>query len=286
MPGRDGPGELSIARTGESLQTALNRFSGRCVGLVPTMGALHDGHLSLLRAARQDCDVVVASLFVNPTQFGEGEDFAEYPRDEARDFALFRENGVDVVFAPGVESIYPDGVGVTVLASELAEGLCGASRPGHFDGVVTVVAALFEQCAPERAYFGEKDYQQLKVIERMADDHGFRVEVVGVPIVREPDGLAMSSRNAYLTPGQRTRAPELFRTLRAMADRIGPEADLKALCSWGRTRLLEAGFEPIDYLEVCDGTTLRPASVYRQGLRLFVAAHLGETRLIDNLPVE
>lgn len=276
----------TVLRTAAELADTLApaRAEGRFIGLVPTMGALHDGHLSLVRRARRDCGMVVASLFVNPTQFGEGEDFDRYPRDEAQDVALFGGHGVDIVYAPDVAEMYPNGREITVTVKGLTEGLCGAVRPGHFDGVTTVVSRLFDQCRPDVAYFGEKDYQQLKVIERMVEERGYGIRIIGVPIVREPDGLAMSSRNAYLTEEQRRIAPLLHGTLFAVAGRLFPGVDLAAQCCWGRTALLEAGFDSVDYFEIRDAKTLEPAESYYRGLRLFAAARLGATRLIDNIP--
>ena len=276
---------MLVTRTHDALTSELSPRRPASVGLVPTMGALHEGHLSLVSAARQDCDKVVASLFVNPTQFGDGEDFTRYPRDEARDLDLFREYGVDIVYAPGLETIYPDGSAVTVRASDLARGLCGDLRPGHFDGVVTVVSRLLAHCSPDRAYFGEKDYQQLKVIERMVQDLDLPVQIVGMPIIREPDGLALSSRNTYLTAGQRRIAPVLFETISSVASDLGPGDNLQALCARSWNRLLDAGFDQVDYLEVRDSEMLAPAVHYRSGLRVFAAAWLGRTRLIDNLQV-
>lgn len=277
-----------IVRTAADLQAALAPFrdDGTYVGLVPTMGALHDGHLSLMHRARRDCGVVVASLFVNPTQFGAGEDFESYPRDEERDLRLFGENGVRIVYAPDVAEMYPNGPEITVTVDGLTRGMCGDARPGHFDGVTTVVSRLFDHCKPDAAYFGEKDYQQLKVIERMVEDLALPVRVFGVPIVREKDGLALSSRNAYLDPDQRRIAPALHGTLFAVAGRLAPEVDLARQCDWGREALLEAGFDQVDYFEIRDGIKLDPAETYHRGVRVFAAAWLGKTRLIDNVAVE
>ena len=278
----------AVARTPAAIASALSRHRrrGAAIGLVPTMGALHDGHLSLVRRARRDCGIVVASLFVNPTQFAPGEDFERYPRDEKRDLGLFGAHGVDVVYAPGVDDIYPDGPAATLAAApELADGLCGAARPGHFDGVVTVVARLFRHCRPDVAYFGEKDYQQFRVIERMAADLGLPVRIVAMPILREGDGLALSSRNAYLSPAERRAAPALHGTLRDVARGLAPGADVAAACARGRAALAAAGFDRVDYLEVRDGATLRPALRHGPGLRVFAAAWLGGTRLIDNVAV-
>lgn len=278
-----------VARTPREIAERLSpwRRRGGSIGLVPTMGALHDGHLSLLAGARRDCDVVVASLFVNPTQFGPNEDFDRYPRDQRRDLELFREHGADVVYAPGVADVYPDGPEVTVAAApDLAGVLCGAARPGHFDGVATVVSRLFAHCLPDAAYFGEKDYQQLRIVERMAGDLEPPVRVVGMPIVREPDGLAMSSRNAYLSGAQRRTAPALHAALAEAARALRAGASATEIAARGRARLEEAGFDGVDYLDVRDGATLEAAERHRPGLRVFAAARLGRTRLIDNVAAD
>lgn len=250
------------------------------------MGALHEGHLELVKRARRDCGLVIASLFVNPTQFGEGEDFDAYPRNEAEDIALFDAHGVDFVYAPDAAEMYPDGFGITVAVSGITEGLCGAARPGHFDGVTTVVSRLFEHCAPDVAYFGEKDYQQFKVVQRMVEELELNIRIVGIPTVRERDGLALSSRNAYLNPGQRRAAPALYGTMFALAGRLHDGVDIAAQCAWGRQALLDAGFDSVDYFEICDADTLVSASANADNLRIFASARLGATRLIDNMPVD
>lgn len=286
--GTGGASSLRIIRTADELRSAVEhvRENGTVVGLVPTMGALHEGHLALVRRARRDCGLVVASLFINPTQFGENEDFDSYPRDEARDLALFEQNGVDIVYAPGVDEMYPDGFVITVTVAGLTEGLCGATRPGHFDGVTTVVSRLFDHCRPDAAYFGEKDYQQLKVIQQMVRDLDLPIRVVGIPIVRERDGLALSSRNAYLDVSERRIAPALPGTMLAVAGRLADGVDLEAQCRWGSDALLDAGFDRVDYFEFRDTETLEPAEAFRPGLRIFAAAWLRGTRLIDNLAVD
>ncbi len=279
---------LTILRTAADLRAATQPFrdDGKLVGLVPTMGALHEGHLELVKRARRDCGLVIASLFVNPTQFGEGEDFDAYPRNEAEDIALFDAHGVDFVYAPDAAEMYPDGFGITVTVFGITEGLCGAARPGHFDGVTTVVSRLFEHCAPDVAYFGEKDYQQFKVVQRMVEELELNIRIVGIPTVRERDGLALSSRNAYLDPGQRRAAPALYGTMSALAERLHDGVDIAAQCAWGRQALLDAGFDSVDYFEICDANTLVPASANADNLRIFAAARLGATRLIDNMPVD
>jgi pantoate--beta-alanine ligase len=262
------------------------RRAGRVVGLVPTMGYLHDGHLSLMERARDECDVVAATIFVNPLQFGAGEDLASYPRDLDRDVTLCGEVGVDVVLAPPVEEMYPTPVQTSVSVAGLGEGLEGASRPGHFAGVATVVAKLFNIAGPCRAYFGVKDYQQLAVVTRMVHDLSFPVTVVPCPVFREPDGLAMSSRNVYLDPEERAAAPVVHRALQAGAAAIvAGERDAESV------RKLVAGIieaEPradLDYVEiVTDGTVDRPA-VLSGTVRLVTAVRIGRPRLLDNLAV-
>ena len=234
-------------------------------GLVPTMGALHAGHRALLRRARAECDEVVMSLFVNPAQFGPGEDFDRYPRDEERDRAIAAEDGVDRVFAPTVAEMYPDGFATTVSVGELGRSFEGAHRPGHFDGVATVVAKLFNLVRPDAAYFGQKDAQQLAVIRRMTADLALGVEIRAVETVREPDGLALSSRNAYLSPEERRRAPSLHR---ALVDRD--------------PSLIEGD---VDYLAVVDADTFAEVDP-RPGALVIGAARFGSTRLIDNIRIE
>lgn len=282
---------LTVLRTAAELRTATApyRADGVIIGLVPTMGALHAGHLTLVNRARLDCGLVIASLFVNPTQFGAGEDFAAYPRDEAEDFARFEAHGVDLVYAPDVGEMYPDGFAITVTVDGVTEGMCGAARPGHFDGVTTVVSRLFDHCRPDVAYFGEKDYQQLKVVEKMTEQLGLGIRIIGVPTVRARTGLALSSRNNYLSDAELRIASALYGTLTAVAGRL--DADISApglasLCEWGRRALLDSGFVRVDYFEIRDGATLAPAEEYRPGLRIFAAAWIGRTRLIDNLSVD
>jgi pantoate--beta-alanine ligase len=263
---------------------AAPRHAGRTIGLVPTMGYLHEGHLSLLRAARAECDVVVMSLFVNPTQFGAGEDLERYPRDERRDAELAAEAGVDLIYAPPVERVYPEGFSTTVEVGGLTEVLCGdpARRgPEHFRGVTTVVAKLFNSVQPDVAYFGRKDAQQLAVIRRMACDLDFPVRIEGLPIVREPDGLAMSSRNAYLGLDERRRATALSRALAAV-ERVAGAGSLKAALAAGREVLADAGIEP-EYFEARDAETLQPvAEPNGRPILVALAARVGRARLIDN----
>lgn len=278
---------LKLVRARDELRAVLDaeRRAGRTIGLVPTMGGLHEGHLSLLRAARAECDVVVMSLFVNPAQFAAGEDLDRYPRDERHDLELAGEAGADLVYAPAVEEVYPEGFATHVAVEGLTEVLCGdpARRgPGHFRGVTTVVAKLFNSVAPDVAYFGRKDAQQLAAIRRMARDLDFPVRIEGLPTVREADGLAMSSRNAYLGAEDRERASALYRALQAVerTARRGPLADaLEA----GRRELAAAGIEP-EYLEARDPDDLLPVvELGERPVLVAVAARVGPARLIDNI---
>jgi pantoate--beta-alanine ligase len=281
-------GDIAVARTVAALRDAVRRWRAlqETVALVPTMGALHRGHLALVEAARRHCDRVVASLFVNPKQFGPREDFAAYPRDEAADLAKFREGGVDLVFAPRVEEMYPAGFVTTIRVAGLGDELEGAQRPGHFDGVATVVSKLLLQCLADIALFGEKDYQQLLVVGRMARDLDIPVRIEGVATVREPDGLALSSRNVYLSPEERRVAPLLHRALTdtAAAMTAAPDA-VAASLETGLAALRQAGFVA-EYLELRDAADLTPMTRLDRPARLLVAARLGRTRLIDNIPVE
>ena len=263
------------------------RERGFSVGLVPTMGAVHAGHLALVDSADREADRVVVSLFVNPRQFGPGEDWSSYPRDEAADAALLAAAGADLMFAPDLAEVYPEGFGTTIAVGGVAEGLCGASRPGHFDGVATVVAKLFNMVGPDFAWFGEKDYQQLQVIKRLVRDLDLSVAVRGVATVREPDGLALSSRNAYLSPAERRAAPALYASLTALARALGAGAgDVAAEIARTADALREAGFDPIDYVAAVDAQTLAPLTgpISRPG-RALAAARLGRARLIDNVAV-
>jgi pantoate--beta-alanine ligase len=258
---------------------------GLTVGFVPTMGSLHAGHMSLLAAARFRADRVIASVFVNPLQFGPGEDFERYPRTPADDSRLLEEESCDLLFLPAVAEIYPQGRSSATLVSvkPLAEILEGAHRPGHFDGVATVVAKLFGIVQPEVAVFGEKDYQQLAIIRRMVLDLDIPVEIVGAPTVRSPDGLAMSSRNRYLSDAERARAPRIYAALRAAAERLhAGERDYAALSAWGSGELRATGMLP-DYFEVRDALSLLAPEPDSRELVILTAARLGRARLIDNL---
>jgi pantoate--beta-alanine ligase len=266
-------------------QVAQYRKAGEAVALVPTMGALHDGHLSLVRAARRKAQRVVVSIFVNPTQFAPTEDFKSYPRTFEADIAALREAGADVVWNPPVEVMYPsDFVTRIVPEGPATAGLEDASRPHFFGGVTTIVCKLLLQCLPDVAVFGEKDYQQLKVVAQMAKDLNIPSRIVGAPTVREKDGLAMSSRNAYLSDQERALAPLLHQVLRDCAARIGAGERAAGVLAKGRKTIARGGFV-LDYLELRDAETLAPATADAHALRLLVAAKLGKTRLIDNVAV-
>jgi len=260
------------------------RCEGKVVGFVPTMGALHEGHLSLIRRARQECDLVITSIFVNPTQFGPNEDYARYPRTLESDCALAEKAGCDVVFAPEVEAIYPREPLTKVHVDKLTEGLCGRSRPGHFDGVCTVVTLLFNLVRPHKAYFGLKDYQQYVVVKRMCADLHVGVEIVPCPLVREPDGLALSSRNKYLSPEERKAALVLFRALeKAKKAHQSGETSAQNLLKLVRETLEAEPLARVDYAELVDAETLEPVQAVQRPAVLALAVYLGDTRLIDNL---
>ena len=278
---------LKIARSVASLrrEVAAWRKRGDSVALVPTMGALHAGHMALVTRAGRLAKRTVVSLFVNPTQFGPHEDFAKYPRDEAADRAKLREAGVDLLFAPPVGEIYPEGFATVVSVSGIADGLDGLHRPGHFAGVATVVAKLLIETQADFALFGEKDYQQLRVVTRMARDLDLGVDVIGLATVRESDGLAMSSRNVYLSPEERATAPVLHRTMQDTAATLRAGDKVAAALAAGAARITKAGFA-LDYFEARHAETLQPIASLDDGpVRLLVAAKIGTTRLIDNIGV-
>jgi len=263
------------------------RTRGQRLGLVPTMGALHEGHLSLVRAARAQCDAVAASIFVNPTQFGPTEDLSKYPRQFERDCRLLEKEGVDLLFVPSVEEMYPSGVGTWVLIEGLSEKLDGRSRPGHFRGVTTIVAKLFHIIEPDAAFFGQKDAAQLAVIRRMVQDLNFAVEITACPIVRETDGLAMSSRNAYLGPEERARAVVLHRSLLRVQEMFqGGEREPGRLISAAKEVLAREAQVVLDYIEIVDPETLDPLVEISRRALVAVAVHVGSTRLIDNVLLE
>jgi pantoate--beta-alanine ligase len=254
------------------------------VGLVPTMGYLHEGHLSLVRRSKRDCDHTVVSIFVNPTQFGPNEDFERYPRDEARDLELLAGENVDAVFMPAVEEMYPPGFDEWVeVHGPVAERLEGEHRPGHFRGVTTIVARLFRTVRPDRAYFGQKDAQQLRVIRRMTADLGLPVDVIGIPTVREPDGLAMSSRNVYLAPEDRRAALVLSRALRYAEERVrAGETDAAAIRHQVESMIRAEPAVALEYVSLSDETTLEEIGTIDRPALLLLAARVGPTRLIDN----
>ena len=280
---------IDTVRTIADLRAQVRAWkaAGHTVGMVPTMGALHEGHLSLVRLAKSRADRVLASLFVNPTQFGPNEDFDAYPRDEARDAALLAGAGCDLLYAPNVTEMYPPGASTTVTVAGVSEPLDGAARPGHFAGVATVVTKLLNQAQPDVAVFGEKDYQQLQVIKRLVADLDLPVEIVGGPTARAEDGLALSSRNAYLNEAERAAAPTLSRALRAAAEALRSGARVDDVETQALASIEAGGFSSIDYFEVrgaSDLARLGPGPIAGEA-RILTAARLGRTRLIDNMGV-
>ncbi|MBX3595267.1 pantoate--beta-alanine ligase [Sphingomonas sp.] len=277
---------MQTVRTLSELRDAISGFraAGESVALVPTMGALHAGHMALVAEAKLAAPRVVVSIFVNPRQFGPNEDLARYPRKEQADARMLAEAGVDVLWLPPVEVMYPDGHATTISVSGVSEPLDGAARPGHFDGVATVVAKLFNQVAPDIALFGEKDFQQLAVIRRMVADLDFSIDIRGVPTQRDDDGLALSSRNAYLAPEDRAAAVALPRALGVAARAIGKGEDARTALAAARTALESAGFD-VDYVELVDAETLGDP-IPGHARRLLAAARIGGTRLIDNIAAD
>jgi len=278
---------MKICRTVNALREAVKtwRRQGSSVALVPTMGSLHDGHLSLVDQARQQCDKIIASLFVNPAQFAPEEDYVTYPRNEDRDRDLFNTAGVDVMFAPATKEIYPDDHATRIEVSGISQILEGAHRPHFFGGVATIVAKLLLESMPDVAVFGEKDYQQLCVIRKLVTDLDIPVTIIGAPTIREADGLAMSSRNQYLTADERKIAPELYETLKTVAEGVRKGENPKKLLSWARIHLAETGFGKADYIEICDGETLEKVTDLDRPARVLAAIRLGKARLIDNLAI-
>ncbi|MBE7219476.1 MAG: pantoate--beta-alanine ligase [Caulobacteraceae bacterium] len=284
------PPRMATVRTVASLRAHVSAWrEGRGVttALVPTMGALHAGHISLIRLARAQADRVIASVFVNPRQFGAGEDFERYPRTEAEDARLLQEAGCDLLYAPTPEAMYPPGFATSLDVAGVSEPLEGASRPGHFSGMATVVAKLLLQARPDMAIFGEKDWQQLQVIRRLVRDLDLPIDILGAPIARDADGLALSSRNAYLTEEERARAPRLHMLMVQAAAALAKGAPVARVEEIGREALGKAGFRQVDYLQVRDGESLSAvdAGPLAAPARLLAAVWLGGTRLIDNLPV-
>ena len=266
-------------------QTAQWKQAGETIGVVPTMGALHQGHLSLARAAREACDRVIVTIFVNPKQFNDPDDLKNYPRTENEDAKKLESIGVDLIYVPAPDQIYPDGFATTVSVAGLTDMLCGASRPGHFDGVATVVSKLFLQTSADQAFFGEKDYQQLQIVRRMAADLDIPIEVIGCPTIREEDGLAMSSRNLLISDRARIKAPVLAEVMEEIRLALQNGAKMSEIGEDAQSRILAAGFNSIDYLELRDGTDLSLLDTPKEGSRLFAAAWLAGVRLIDNIAV-
>jgi pantoate--beta-alanine ligase len=273
--------QLELLRTG----IAAFRAEGARIALVPTMGALHAGHMALVEAAKRPGTRVIASIFVNPKQFGANEDLSRYPRKELADTRMLTEAGCDLLWMPPVETMYPEGFASTISVSGVSEGLDGAARPGHFDGVATVVAKLFNQVRPDIAYFGEKDFQQLAVIRRMVTDLDFGIDIAGVPTQREDDGLALSSRNVYLDADERARAVALPRALGVAASAIAKGGEIEAVLATARESLSHAGFE-VDYVTLVDAETLVEGGDTGRPRRLLAAARMGTTRLIDNIAID
>lgn len=276
---------MQIVRSTAELNDAVEslRAEGRSLGLVPTMGALHGGHLALIAEASRRCDRVAASIFVNPLQFAEGEDLSTYPRREREDCDALRDSGCDLVWIPQAEALYPDGFATTIHVAGLSDRWEGEARPGHFDGVATVVVKLLIAVRPDVAIFGEKDFQQLAIVRRLVRDLGLAVEIVGHPTIRESDGLAMSSRNAYLDPDERQRAAALSRSLAEAGQAILSGMTVDRALDDAKAKLRAAGFGPIDYVALVDPDTLEPVERADEGLRLIAAARLGRTRLIDTM---
>ena len=276
-----------VIRTSDALRekVATWKRSGMLVGVVPTMGALHDGHMSLVREARKQSDRVIVTIFVNPMQFNNQDDLAKYPRDEAQDMALLQAEGVDVLFAPGVDEVYPDGFATMVSVSGVSEPLEGAFRPGHFAGMATVVTKLFGMTQAGRAFFGEKDWQQLQVVRRMVEDLNIPVRIIGCPTIREEDGLAMSSRNLRLSPADRAVAPRLHALMQAAAAAMRAGTPVAQALDTARAEIAAAGFGTLDYLDLRSAEGLRPLADLSEPARMLVAVYLGEVRLIDNIAV-
>ena len=278
---------LKIVRTISNLRKQILhlRDEGLSIGLVPTMGALHLGHMALVSKSLKTCDRTIVTLFINPRQFSDGEDFEVYPRDEQKDAAKLESAGVHLLFAPNIEEIYPIGFSTGVRVNSLSDLLDGVYRPGFFDSVATIVIKLLNQTGADRAFFGEKDYQQLLIIKRIAQDLNIMTIIEGVKTVREDSGLAMSSRNIYLTKAERQTAALLYKTLMAVAKHVRQGDNVTKQETWGRQELLDAGFSDVDYFSVLDAETLQPSTDSSRIRRVLAAAKLGRTRLIDNVHV-
>jgi pantoate--beta-alanine ligase len=277
------PIEQTLA--GLRAQTAIWRKAGETIGVVPTMGALHQGHLSLARAARETCDRVIVTIFVNPKQFNNPDDLKNYPRTEQEDAKKLESIGVDLIYNPDGTQMYPDGFATNVSVNGLTDMLCGAHRPGHFDGVATVVSKLFLQTSADKAFFGEKDYQQLQIVRRMAADLDIPIEVIGCPTIREEDGLAMSSRNLLISDRARVKAPALAEVMEELREALLAGGRMSDLLDEAKTKVVNAGFNEVEYLDLRDGTDLGLLDQPVEGSRLFAAAWLAGVRLIDNIAV-
>ncbi len=278
---------MQILRTVAELRTRVRgwKADGKQVGVVPTMGALHEGHMSLVRAAQRGCDRVIVTIFVNPMQFNNPDDLTKYPRTEDSDAALLAREGVDIIFAPTPDEVYPKSFATSITVAGISEPLEGTMRPGHFEGVATVVAKLFGMTQADRAYFGQKDWQQLQVVKRMVADLNIPIEVVGCDTIREQDGLAMSSRNVRLDPLSRAQAPALHRILTRAATAIRDSGDVATVLETARADLRAAGFTEVEYLDLRSAALLEPMARLDAPARLLVAAWIGGVRLIDNIPV-
>ncbi|THD83608.1 pantoate--beta-alanine ligase [Aliigemmobacter aestuarii] len=277
----------TILRTVADLRTEVRAWKaqGKTVGVVPTMGALHDGHLSLARRARAECDRVIVTIFVNPMQFNNPEDLKKYPRTEEADAALLRSVGVELIFAPAPEEVYPEGFSTTVSVAGVSEPLEGKMRPGHFDGVATVVTKLFGMTMADRGYFGQKDWQQLQVVQKLVRDLNLPITIVGCETIREPDGLAMSSRNVRLTDAGRRIAPVFYAAITAAAEDIRAGQSDRMAIREAAVTMRDAGFERVEYIELRDAETLLPSHDPTRPRRMLAAAWLDGVRLIDNIPV-
>jgi pantoate--beta-alanine ligase len=276
-----------IIRTRSALTARVSRWKteGSRVGVVLTMGALHEGHLSLATAAKSACDRVIVTIFVNPKQFNSPADLQNYPRTEHDDAAKLAPLGVDAIYVPDPDQIYPEGFATNISVSGVSEGLCGAHRPGHFDGVATVVAKLLLQTRADYTFFGEKDYQQVQVVKRLARDLDIPCQIIGCATIRDPDGMALSSRNARLTPEDRQTASAIYRMLRQCRDQLLKGAETANILAQGRTELLAAGFQEVEYLELRDEENFQPTERITGPTRLLVAARIGGVRLIDNIEI-
>jgi pantoate--beta-alanine ligase len=278
---------MNIVRNKKALAEAIRglRGQGKTIGLVPTMGALHAGHISLVQIALKHASAAVATIFINPTQFGPNEDFAKYPRTEEEDIEKLRNAGTHLIYIPTVEEMYPEGAVTRVIVPGISSDLEGAFRPGFFDGVATVVTKLFMQMTPDIAVFGEKDYQQLHIIRQMTRDLDLPIEIYGGPTLRETDGLAMASRNRYLNEKERKIAPALHQILKEVADKLRKKHPITSSLAEAKQALLLAGFTKVDYIELRDAATLAPLTEIKNPARLLAAAHIGTTRLIDNIGI-